>query len=140
MQKYFSLEEANKLLPKLRIELTALQRIKKEIDAKLHVLRQLRLSEWSGEAAEESETLFRLECEIEFAQIEARTHVMNIHNTGAELKDIDNGLIDFPAWKDGVEVLLCWRMDEEKITYWHGRDSGYRGRMPIEEGASGAYP
>ena len=133
MRKFFDLQEANQLIPTIRIELMALQRIKKEIDTKMSVLQQMRSC--GGEAGGESHSdpFFELECEIEFAQMEARAHVVNIVKTGAELKDIDRGLVDFPAWKDGVEVLLCWRLGEEKIAYWHGRDSGYMGRMPIEE-------
>ena len=131
LRKFFSIEEANRLVPMIRIELTALQRIKREIDVKLRVLQQMRMDE--HEDGSESDPFFRLECEIEFAQLEARTHMNNIINTGAELKDVDLGLVDFPAWKDGVEVLLCWRLGEEKISYWHGRDSGFMGRMPIEE-------
>src|SRR5690606_11512291 len=99
-------DEANKLIPKLRIELKSLQRIKREIDVKMTVLQQMRAGEWMGDVPGDPDPYFQLECEIEFAQMEARTHVINIHKTGAELKDIERGLIDFPAWKDGVEVLL----------------------------------
>ena len=130
MRKYFTLEEANRLLPMLRIELTALQRLKREMEQNLARRRAL-LS--AGESAGFGDLILQLEWEIERAALEARVHLANISRTGAELKDPDIGLVDFPAWKDGVEVFLCWRMDEEKVSHWHGKDAGYMGRMPIED-------
>ena len=48
------------------------------------------------------------------------------------LRDIDRGLIDFPALRDGVEVYLCWLVDEEDaIRYWHDPDAGFAGRRPL---------
>lgn len=44
------------------------------------------------------------------------------------VKDIDRGLVDFPAIVGGKEVLLCWEKDEESIEFWHDLDSGYAGR------------
>lgn len=130
MRKYFTLEEANRLLPMLRIELVALKRLKREME---HLLaRRQALKAVSGSAGND-DLLLRLEWEIERAALEAGMHMANIRRTGAELKDAEIGLVDFPAWKDGVEVFLCWRMDEEKVSHWHGKDAGYMGRMPIEE-------
>lgn len=130
MRKYFTVEEANRLLPMLRIELAALKRIKGEIEQRLARWRALQTVAGAGG---DPDLVLQLEWEIECAAMEARMHMANISRTGAELKDPDIGLIDFPAWKDGVEVFLCWRMDEEKVSHWHGKDAGYMGRMPIEE-------
>jgi hypothetical protein len=47
------------------------------------------------------------------------------------LRDIDRGLIDFPALRDGEEVYLCWLLDEEEIGFWHYRDAGFAGRQPL---------
>jgi hypothetical protein len=53
---------------------------------------------------------------------------------GAEVKDVDEGLIDFPALRGGETVLLCWRLGEEEIRYWHTVDDGFAGRqeLPLE--------
>jgi hypothetical protein len=40
-------------------------------------------------------------------------------------------LIDFPHWRDGREVYLCWKLGEERIDYWHDIDAGYDGRQPL---------
>jgi hypothetical protein len=49
-----------------------------------------------------------------------------------EIKDLERGLIDFPAVKDGREIFLCWEKDEDGIEFWHDLDSGYPGREPLE--------
>jgi hypothetical protein len=48
-----------------------------------------------------------------------------------QVKDLDRGLIDFPAIIGGKEVFLCWELGEEDIEYWHDLDSGYIGREPL---------
>jgi len=54
-----------------------------------------------------------------------------IHAVGAQVKDIDTGLLDFPWLRDGEEVLLCWHVGEDEIRYWHGVDDGFGGRTPL---------
>ena len=53
---------------------------------------------------------------------------------GAEVKDLDEGLIDFPALRGGETVLLCWRLGEDEIRYWHTVEDGFAGRqeLPLE--------
>jgi hypothetical protein len=47
------------------------------------------------------------------------------------LRDVDRGLVDFPAIRDGEEVYLCWLIDEDEIAYWHEPDAGFAGRRPL---------
>jgi uncharacterized protein DUF2203 len=47
------------------------------------------------------------------------------------LRDVESGLVDFPAMRDGGEVYLCWRLDEDEISFWHPLDSGFAGREPL---------
>jgi hypothetical protein len=54
-----------------------------------------------------------------------------IHDLGALVKDLDAGLVDFPAIHRGRDVLLCWRVGEDEVAYWHGRDEGFAGRQPL---------
>lgn len=58
--------------------------------------------------------------------------VNGIHQLGAVVKDPDSGLVDFPALRDGEEVLLCWQVGEDEIGYWHGLEEGYAGRKPLD--------
>ena len=57
--------------------------------------------------------------------------VNRIQATGAVLKDLDLGLIDFPALRAGREVYLCWKYGEDQIRYWHDIDTGFSGRQPL---------
>jgi hypothetical protein len=47
------------------------------------------------------------------------------------LRDLERGLVDFPALRDGQEIYLCWEEGEDEIAFWHDEDSGYAGRQPL---------
>jgi hypothetical protein len=68
---------------------------------------------------------------------EARSPAQVIHKTGehdTEVKDLDEGLIDFPALRRGETVLLCWKLGEDRIRYWHTVEDGFAGRrlLPLD--------
>lgn len=67
---------------------------------------------------------------FDFEKFDALLH--KIQDAGAQIKDINIGLLDFPAKKDGREVCLCWKYGEDDIAFWHEVDAGYAGRKPIE--------
>ena len=62
-----------------------------------------------------------------------RDAMAEIESIGAQVKDLDIGLIDFPCAVDGTTILLCWKMGEGKIEHWHGTSEGFPGRKPINE-------
>src|SRR5919197_2934356 len=49
------------------------------------------------------------------------------------VRDLDRGLVDFPAVIEGREVYLCWLLDEPQVTHWHGIESGFAGRRRLPE-------
>jgi hypothetical protein len=57
--------------------------------------------------------------------------VDEIASHGAEVKDLDSGLIDFPALRRGETVLLCWQLGEDEIAWWHRIEDGFAGRRPL---------
>jgi hypothetical protein len=59
--------------------------------------------------------------------------VARIDALGITLRDIERGLIDFPALVSGRQVWLCWQLGEDRIGYWHELDDGFGGRRPIAE-------
>jgi hypothetical protein len=54
-----------------------------------------------------------------------------INAAGAQIKSLEEGLLDFPSQRDGEDILLCWRLGEDEIGYWHGVDEGFAGRKPL---------
>jgi hypothetical protein len=54
-----------------------------------------------------------------------------INAAGAQIKSLEEGLLDFPSIRDGEEILLCWKLGEDEIRYWHGLEEGFAGRKPL---------
>jgi hypothetical protein len=63
--------------------------------------------------------------------VELSRSVGELEAVDVVLRDVDKGLIDFPAIRGGEEVYLCWLVDEDEIGYWHPLDSGFAGRTPL---------
>jgi len=62
-------------------------------------------------------------------------HVIDeLAERGVQVKDVDEGLVDFPALRRGETVLLCWRLGEDEVSYWHTVEDGFAGRreLPLE--------
>jgi len=124
MTRHFSVDEANALLPRVRslVEsvLAARQRI---LDAQPEVWPVLQKAIGNGgsqKAGELVEEIKRIERGIKAIQ-----------DLGAVVKDINTGLIDFPAVRSGREVFLCWRYDEPQVGFWHELHTGFDGRQPL---------
>jgi len=62
---------------------------------------------------------------------ELKEAMVIVERRGAVMKDLDLGLLDFPAIRDGEPVYLCWRLGEEEISFFHGVDEGFGGRKPL---------
>jgi hypothetical protein len=63
---------------------------------------------------------------------QAAAAVRELVALGVVVKDLDLGLLDFPAVRDGEDVELCWQVGEDAVEYWHPLEAGYRGRKPID--------
>jgi hypothetical protein len=119
-KKHYTRDEAQALLPQLRVWLKRLNQLRHELDRSDKRLASLMhpgndlggdlVNKWIRTLAEMQEVLG------EFQQREI------------QVKDLERGLLDFPALIGGKEVFLCWEQDEETVEYWHDLDAGYRGR------------
>src|SRR6476659_5821106 len=58
--------------------------------------------------------------------------VDRLDELGVQVKNLDTGLLDFPALRDGEEVELCWQVGEDAVAHWHGIGEGFAGRKPID--------
>jgi hypothetical protein len=94
--------------------------------------------QWSGGLAVAYEQAARVRFERDRLVDSLKTAVEKIHATGCVVKDLEMGLLDFPAIVDNQEVYLCWRLGEERIRFWHRQDEGFAGRKPIDPADSGS--
>jgi hypothetical protein len=119
-EKHYTREEARALLPQVREWLKRVTELRAQFgkqDAKLASL----LAAGNEIGGDSANKWVKLMCEIKTALNEFKSREIQI-------KDIDRGLIDFPAIIGGREVFLCWEQDEDDIEFWHDLDSGYAGR------------
>jgi hypothetical protein len=58
--------------------------------------------------------------------------VTELGDLGVQIKDVESGLLDFPALREGADVLLCWRVGEDAVEWWHGLEDGFAGRRPVD--------
>lgn len=127
--RYFTVEEARALVPRLRGLLTALQVEKRNVTEEVAALQRLtpamRADGYAGQA-------IRHEMRIDRLVAAMRDKLNQIQKMGVEVKDLDVGLVDFPSLREGRVVYLCWRVDEPTVDYWHELDAGYRGRQPLD--------
>ena len=65
------------------------------------------------------------------AFLDLRSALLELQSVEVVLRDLERGLLDFPAIRDGREVYLCWEEGEDEIAYWHDLESGYAGRQPL---------
>jgi hypothetical protein len=63
--------------------------------------------------------------------LEVRRLLGELGEMGVVLRDIDRGLIDFPALVDEREVYLCWQLGEDRVSFWHDLEAGFQGRQPL---------
>jgi hypothetical protein len=128
-EKLFTLEEALAVLPQVRRLLSDIQASKGEMERlSAELERLLALSSGNGHLAADVASAREL-LQREGARLEAL--IAELDSTGAELKGIDEGLIDFRSEREGRTVYLCWRQGEDTIAYWHELDTGFAGRQPL---------
>ena len=123
-ERHFSREEANALLPQLSALLSQLQEAKDELtDTEAHeALSEAAPTNGGGEQGRQ----------VGMAFLEVRRILETVERAGIVLRDIDQGLVDFPALMDGREVYLCWELGEDEVGYWHDLEGGYGGREPLD--------
>ncbi|MFN2617051.1 MAG: DUF2203 domain-containing protein [Thermoleophilaceae bacterium] len=66
--------------------------------------------------------------------LDIRDALRELQERQVVLRDLDRGLVDFPALRDGREVYLCWEEGEEEVGFWHEPDAGHAGRRPLDDG------
>jgi hypothetical protein len=128
--KYFTVEEANKALPLVRMilgDIVRQYRVVEDLQQRLSVVARERRRPSNDLYSEE---LAQSQAELEAEESKLRTYIEELRRLGVEFKGPD-GLCDFYSIMDGREVLLCWRLGEPEIQFWHDVDAGFAGRKPL---------
>ena len=123
-EKHFSVQEATALLPELRLLIAEVRQSRDKLQ--IVVESALPVLQKTGENGGGSEAHAYLD---EVQQLNRR--LRRFQELGVQIKDLDQGLVDFPYLREGEEVFLCWREDEGDIRYWHSLDDGFAGRQPL---------
>lgn len=133
MPRFFTLRQAESLLPELEGLLRSVINHKKQYeqaDSELSSMSQ-RIA-LTGGMLVAREPMARARSRKDTA-VRALTAAMEqIQEFGCQLKDADIGLVDFPTLYRGEEVYLCWKLGERSIEFWHSIEAGFRGRQPID--------
>lgn len=133
MARYFTLLEAEALLPEVEKLLKALISSKNELErAEGGMARIQQRIAISGGMIPPRAELLSLKDSRERAARNLKSIMESIEETGCQLKDIETGLVDFPTLYLGKEVYLCWKLGEKGINFWHHVEDGFRGRQPID--------
>jgi hypothetical protein len=130
-QRYFTAEEANEALLEVRPlteELVGHRRALVELQERQSAV-TARIAGNGGNV--EPHELEEVQAQLDEEVAGIARCVARIHEVGALVKDLDDGLVDFPATCEGRDVLLCWRLGEDEIGFWHGLDEGFSGRKPL---------
>ena len=133
MGKTFTLSEAQTILPLLEALLVRAQeagRKAAEVEAEMQTLTH-RIFLSGGMHVNVAATAKR-RAEREKALKEAQDTLAEIDTIGVQVKDLNQGLLDFPCVLDGETVLLCWKQGEKEIGFWHTMDGGFAGRQPLD--------
>lgn len=124
MTNYFTLQQARDALTKIRPLMDEIQGIRKEILARRPDVWPVVERAAGNGGSQVASKLVR-----EFERLDALIH--QVQDTGVLFKDINLGLLDFPALRNGREVYLCLKHGEKDIEFWHEIEAGYAGRRPI---------
>lgn len=123
-ERHYTRAEANSMLPRLESLLGDLRDARDRLtDSELHeVLGDSAPTNGGGDAGRKVGEAF----------LEVRAMLGALEQLGLVMRDLERGLIDFPALLDGREAYLCWQAGEEEVAFWHGLEEGFAGRRPIE--------
>jgi len=124
--RYFSLEEARALLPKVGQALAA------ALEAREHI-RALDPEIWPLVARAVTNGGTEVGGRIVRHYKKLETAVKTILERGVFIKDLDMGLLDFLSIRDEEEVFLCWKFGEKDILFWHSLEGGFGARKPLQD-------
>ena len=125
MNSYFSVNDANEILPLVIKKFNYAKKAKAEV---MKMEQQL-TSEMTPTISLEEYNVNKRKLNSSITKF--YQSIEDLENTGVSLKGLDEGLLDFPAKRFDEEIWLCWKEGETEIKFWHEKETGFMGRKPI---------
>jgi hypothetical protein len=133
LSKIFTLGEAQTVLPVVEALLLRTKTAGGRVGALEMEMQQLSHRIFlSGGLYVDVSAAARRRAERDRAVQEAKDTLAEIEEIGVQVKDLEQGILDFPCVLDGKTVLLCWKQGEKEIGYWHLPEDGFEGRKPLD--------
>ena len=130
-RRHFTLEEANELLSWLQETLAGVMPLRDELAGRQEeLLSLLRNRRGNGASSKEREAT-ELQRTVDRITRQVQRRLREISDKGIIVRDLGRSLVDFPSYREGREVYLCWIRGEEQIAYWHETNVGYGSRQPL---------
>ncbi len=129
-KKFFTPAQANAMLPLVSRIVRDIAELANDLRGRHQQMRRL-TKKMNELEASHSDEVRNLEVELERGRERMEGLEKELAQLGVLLKDYFIGLIDFPCWKDGREVYLCWKLGEPEVGHWHEIDAGFSGRQKL---------
>ena len=132
MARHFTVAEANAMIPELTSLLEEMRSHGQQLAAvherSAQVSRKLRGNGYHN--PNEDTMVAEL---AQSLQEDLQQGISRLNEWGIELKDLEAGLVDFPALREGRTVFLCWQLGEPEVAFWHELTTGFAGRQPLDD-------
>jgi hypothetical protein len=138
VQKLFTREEANRMLPLVRSIVRDIRESYRNYSGKRNELARVRRRRMFEPSPGDDEQIAHLEREMNDLSRDLKGLMREISELDVLIKDPVDGIVDFRAAIDGDEVFLCWKDGEESVEHWHGIDEGFAGRKALSPSRSRA--
>ncbi len=134
MPRYFTVAQAERILPEVERALRdALFHKAEATNAHRELERTSERIRTMGGMRVNPAELMAARARLETSAAALKDAIEQVEELGAQIKDLDIGLIDFLARFRDRDVWLCWKLGESRIGFWHGLEEGFRGRKPIDQ-------
>ena len=130
-RRHFTPEEANALLPWLEETLTGIMPLREELAGKQEELLGLLRERRGNGASSRGREVADLQHTVDRLTQQLQQRLRGISAEGIIVRDLSRWLVDFPSYREGREVFLCWVRGEDRIGYWHETNAGFSSRQPI---------
>jgi hypothetical protein len=131
VSRYFTAEEANTMLYELRPLVEEMVDHRRKLGTALERHEQLQTVVGGNGGDLPPAELAEAAAAVDAERRALERSIERIVELGVQVKDLELGLVDFPALRGSDEVLLCWRLGEDEVRFWHGLEEGFAGRKPL---------